>query len=80
MELTGDVPQGSILGPLLFIMYVNDFKNIFSDKSKQFTISYADGTNLLPNKRIKLYGYTQIRKCNYEINGTVVFWEQTGFK
>ena len=39
------VPQGSILGPFLFLCFVNDLPNIFGNMPK--FMAYADDTQLL---------------------------------
>ena len=42
-NITHGVPQGFILGPLLFILYLNDFSRA---SNLLFSIHYADDTNI----------------------------------
>ena len=46
--ISSSVPQGSILGPLLFIIYVNDFPNCLKFSSN---LSFADDTTVILSEK-----------------------------
>lgn len=57
------VPQGSILGPLLYILYVNELPNIVS----QNIVMYADDTSMIISERTRNECETRVKESMNEL-------------
>ena len=70
LDIIYGVPQGSILGPILFIIYINDIPNI-CNLSK--FILYADDANIL----ITGNNFTEIETKLERLTGNLEKWVNT---
>ena len=67
LSITHGVPQGSVLGPLLFLIYINDLNNVVRHSTVHH---FADDTNLLCSSS----SLKSINKCiNHDLK-LIVHW------
>ena len=70
-EVKSGVPQGSVIGPILFIIYINDLPDIISNPSKM----YADDTKIQA-KIDKKHEFQDTQSMQIDINN-IIEWTNT---
>ena len=61
LKITTGVPQGTVIGPILFLIYINNISKIIN--SKYDIVSYADDTALVIQGKTWTEVYTNAEIC-----------------
>ena len=72
LNITAAVPQGSILGPLLFLIYINDIPDEITSSFKIF----ADDRSLFSKIEYKSYSNFQLNKDLETISKWTFQWKR----
>ena len=69
-HITTGVPQGSILGPIIFLLYINDINN----STEVNLLSFADDTTVYYSGPFNKYLFDVVNRELIKIYDWLLFW------